>query len=140
MQYIDFAIEFTAIASVCFFGGLFVSGLVNRYRPATKSATVADLPKSEFVPNPDGFAEPTAEEADLVELHQIYVAQYWAKQPTNNVVPFVRPVAAVINYGTMTPYQLRQECQRRGIKWRNVRGTGKHMPTAEMRERLKGAA
>lgn len=140
MQFINFAIESVSIVSVAFFGSLFVSGLVNRYRPAAKTAIVADLPQPAFIPNPDGFAVATEEEAAIVDAHEAFVAQYWAKRPTNNVVLFVRPVATIINYDTMTPYQLRQECQRQGIKWRNARGSGKHMPTAEMRQRLRGVA
>lgn len=132
MQFINTAIQFTTIASVLFFGSLFISGLVNRYR-LVKSAAVADLSQSEFIPNPDGFGEATEEEAGLVNAHSQFVAQYWAKRPTNNVVPFIRPVAkSVPNWATMTPEQLRKECQVRSIAWRNAHGRNKHLKKAEM--------
>ncbi len=37
----------------------------------------------------------------------------------------------VVNFAAMTAVQLRKECQARGIRWRNVRGS-KHLSKAEM--------
>lgn len=44
------------------------------------------------------------------------------------------------DFDGMTPKQLRDECQRRGIKWRNCYGKNRHMPVKEMRDRLKAVA
>lgn len=60
-------------------------------------------------------------------------------QISDAIVPFVRPQlkAETIDWAAMTPYQLRHECQVRGIKWRNVYGKNKHMKKAEMIAALK---
>ncbi|MBD2106724.1 hypothetical protein [Nodosilinea sp. FACHB-13] len=42
----------------------------------------------------------------------------------------VEPVA--IDYAAMTSQELRKECQRRGIAWRNAHGKGKHLLKPEM--------
>lgn len=43
----------------------------------------------------------------------------------------VEPVAA-IDYRAMTSQELRKECSRRAIAWRNAHGKGKHLRKAEM--------
>ncbi|HEY9664007.1 MAG TPA: hypothetical protein V6C65_36615 [Allocoleopsis sp.] len=57
----------------------------------------------------------------------------------DNVVPFVRPTKRqqqAIDWNTLTPYQLRSECQKRGIRWRNARPDGKHLRKEEMVQAL----
>lgn len=41
------------------------------------------------------------------------------------------------DFDSMTPKQLRDECQKHGIKWRNCYGKNRHMPVKEMRDRLR---
>jgi hypothetical protein len=135
---LTYAIEFTAIGSVLFFGSLFVSGLISRYRP-TPTAQPASQASPQFIPNPDGFPAATVDEATLVEAHQAYVAQYWAARPTDNVVPFVRSqTATAVDWSILSPYDLRKACQTRGIRWRNAHGKNKHLSKAEMIAALSG--
>lgn len=146
---LTYTIEFTAIGSVLFFGTLFVSGLIRRYRPTRTAQPVAPQSvapqsdsqlNSQFVPNPDGFPAATVDEATLVEAHQAYVAQYWAIRPTDNVVPFMRPqpTPAMIDWAVLSPYDLRKACQQHGIKWRSAHGKNKHLTKAEMIAALSG--
>ena len=135
MQYaLTSAIEFVFVSSVVFFASQFVLGLVKRHRP--QPVTPITQTEPEFVPNPDGFAEATTEEADLVEWHQKFVALHWAKLPTNNVVRFERKNAVLVDWNSLDSFQLRAECSLRGIRWRDVNGKHRHMSKAEMVQRL----
>lgn len=145
MQYaLTVSIEFVFVSSVVFFAAQFVLGLVNCYRPQPQ--TCGPQPQVQeaepaFVPNPDGFASATPEDAALVEMHQAFVAHYWAKRPTANVVPFRRPAksATVTEWAALDPFQLRKACQQHGIKWRNAKGPNKHLSKAEMITALQSA-
>jgi hypothetical protein len=46
------------------------------------------------------------------------------------------PAIAVTNPNSLTSHQLRRECQKLGIKWRNAHGKGKHLTRDEMLERI----
>jgi hypothetical protein len=114
-----------------------------------------------FIPNPDGFQDATPEEVALVEAHSAFITQYWAQQveameeisdpwdlpsvpvQITPVVPLfcnpphllLLPAAKepeTLNWTTMTSLELRQVCEKSGIKWRNSHGKGKHLRKAEM--------
>jgi hypothetical protein len=43
-----------------------------------------------------------------------------------------RPVTTITNPDRLNSQQLRQECRKLGIKWRNAHGEGKHLTRPEM--------
>lgn len=129
MQFINYAIEGIAIASVCFFSVQLVLGF-NDWR-----ASRAQIPQpvSEAVPCLQPELQPEVEPvAPLVHA----------------VVPFVRPVPAPApapapiastDWSSLDSFQLRAACQQRGIKWRKVKAGGKHLSKSEMVRALEAS-
>jgi hypothetical protein len=140
------SIEFAVIGSALFFTAQFALGLANRPSRPTQ--------QPEAVPTP--AQKPTIVEAANLTT-EAEISQYWEEacndsgdwvQPVeesvtvnvdsepafmDSVVPFVRPQPKVqANWASKNPYQLRTECQLRGIKWRNAGKNGKHLRKAEM--------
>lgn len=98
----------------------------------TVFVTAALLIASEL--NGTGKPQVSAELAPVPAPEPVKVAAMAMPQPARLVIATAS--LEVDRLKALTPKQLRDECRANGIKWRNCYGKNKHMPTAEMRERL----
>lgn len=82
------------------------------------------------------IAEQTTIEPDPWETVEVEPVQSAAIAPLYPVVPYLLALPPAreqqSDWATMTPEQLRRECQRRSIRWRNAHGKGKHLRKGEM--------
>lgn len=158
-QFIDYGIEFIFWAFAAHTVLYFIAGfMARRNRIAPGQLSLLDeqlqpiwdgcatddgkwLDEVKPIAIPDGVFCCDADPIDAA-LVDSYI-QSRRVQATHNVVPFIRPVkrtAQAIDWNSLTPYQLRSECQKRGIRWRNAHGKNRHMTKMQMVEALSRTA
>lgn len=137
----DYAIEFVAFAFVAHTAVHFVSGLASLWNSG-KGARLIE--KSECFELEERLAELYREGSE----DEGFLEEIQEPQPTivDVVVPFIRPAksttltSSVVDFDSMTPYELRKACQKIGFKWRNRHGRNKHAKKSEMVAALKSEA
>lgn len=159
-----YAIEFVTVAFAAHVALHFIAGLFSRRdRRSTKSheqqlielyqqalldddSWLDEVLQPVFTPNTES-TDATPEDQALVDAHTAFIADYWQQQRvmvdrqffSDVVVPFRRrqPQTVAVDYSVLNPYQLRKECQARGIRWRNAHGKNRHLTKAQMVEALQ---
>jgi hypothetical protein len=150
--FLTFAAEFVAVSGFALFVIAFVSGY-SRWKsaPAMVLEAIPDvcLDMEAIVARLEEVSAEVAAakevEAIASQLSALWVASAPVKPAiVDAVVPFIRPqpksptVADLPDWSALDPFQLRKECQARGIKWRNADPlTGKHLKKAAMVAALK---
>jgi hypothetical protein len=78
----------------------------------------------------------TQAEADeiMVAIAQSVEGMEWVEDKAIEV-----EVVEVVDWKAIDPFQLRRECQVRGIRWRDAHGRNKHLRKAEMVRALEGS-
>jgi hypothetical protein len=127
-------------------------GFVLKYPQWKANGRTFHPPAPEPTPAPDPVVDELPLLPDLMEHAAALVVK-----PIPEVVPVAAvaaamsaPVAIAVepveqvevvtepdNYQGMTSAQLRKECSRHGIQWRNARGEGKHLTKPQMLAELK---
>lgn len=114
------SIELTAIAAAVYFPLMFALKLGQRKPIDLSQFALSDAEVAELQAVPQEKEEPAAPTP--------------LDNPSSDpIVPVAESTAVVaLDWAALDPYQLRQECQQRGIRWRNGRSDGKHLRKAEM--------
>lgn len=111
------SIELTAIAAVVYFPLMFALNLGQRKSVDLSQFALSDAEVAEL----QAATTPEEKEPDAPAPH-----------PFSSVVESIVPTAVAIDWAALDPYQLRQACQRRGIRWRNAHGVNRHLKKSEM--------
>lgn len=150
MDFLTLTIESLALGTVALIAVDFVSGLVRRSRTvesgAAPSPAAPTPPPAPVEPITDPWAEPTAPVAANDASRRASFAPSFTPllpaQPYLLLLPAAPEIslpAATIDWAQLTPEQLRKECAKRQIKWRNAHGKNKHLKRAEMLALLASA-
>jgi hypothetical protein len=119
-DFLTYAIDAIALSSAIYFSAMFVLGL--QYRQPKPIQPISDLEL----------------EAEVVQLDELKIELLFPIADTSTDAAIARLEAAVLTcepnplWQTLTPYELRQNCQKNGIKWRNAKGKNKHLSKREM--------
>lgn len=151
MQVLDFAYDLVLVGSIAYIATSFVRYVVQRSQAssmARKCAAAVQVEQESIAVVLDQWVEPIEvedEEMDAIVPPAPELVE--AAQPEiaieDVVVPFVRKAKSLevaIDWSKLTPQQLRQECQKRGIRWRNYHGKNKHLNKAGMVAALNAIA